>query len=426
MHLPIPIGLLILLVAGTVGGLIAARLRQPVILGYLLAGVAVGPYTPGPVADVDQIRFLAEVGVALLLFVIGTESNFREARKLSRVVVLGGILQVGLTVLLGALIGRLLDLDLGGALFLGAMAAITSTTVLAKVLSDRNETASLHGRIALGMSIVQDLMFIPMVLLLPTIAKAPGEFLPSLLLALAKTAGVFAATYILGTRLWPWLLDRVARLQSRELLLLTTVSLALGSALATNAIGISFATGAFLAGIVIAGSRHREPAVAGVLPLRDLFAMVFFVTVGMLFDPRFVLRNPLAVLSIVLAIVVGKTLVSAAIVKGFGFNRQTALLTGLALAQVGELSFVLARVSLEQGVIGQELLDLTVASALVTIIVNATLLDSTPPVLGWLARRTGFYALLKRPAAVTFSAGEVGTREEERENREDQPKEPPS
>ncbi len=372
--------------AGLLGGLLAQRLGQPVILGYLAAGVAIGPFTPGPVGDLHNLSVLAEAGVALLMFALGAEVSLRELRRVGRVAILGGALQVLLSVALGAAAGGLLGLGLVPSIFFGALTALSSTVVAIKLLLARGEMGSLHGRVALGFLIVQDLSLVPMMVILPALAQPPEALVAELARAALAATALLVVTILVGTRVVPWLLVRVAGQGSRELFLLAIVVLALGTALATQFVGLSLAFGAFLAGLIISESELSHQAVAEVLPLRDLFATLFFVTVGMLLDPSFVVRNVMAVIAVAGLVVVGRVVLVSGLVRAFGYSGRVALLVALAVAQMGEFSFVLARLGVEQGLIDAYLYNLTLAGAVVTIIVSPSLLSAGGPLLVALGR----------------------------------------
>ncbi len=378
----------LVLAAGTalIGGLIAQRLGQPVILGYLAAGVAIGPFTPGPVRDIHNLSVLAEAGVALLMFALGAEVSLAELQRVGRVAVIGGVLQILGSIGLGMAAGPLLGLSPSQGIFFGALTALSSTVVVIKLLHGRGELGSLHGRVALGILIVQDLSLVPMMVILPELARPADALAMTLGWAFLKAAGLLAATFFVGTRVIPRVLDLVARTGSRELFLLCVFALALGTALGTQFFGLSLALGAFLAGLVVSESDLSHQAVAEMLPLRDLFATLFFVSVGMLLDPFFVIRNVPAVLLVVAVVVLGKLLLVTLLVRLSGYAVRVALLTGLALPQIGEFSFVLARLGVGQGLIDDYLYNLTLAGALVTIILSPALLQLAEPLMGALRR----------------------------------------
>lgn len=380
-----------------VGGALAQRLGQPVILGYLLAGVAIGPFTPGPVANAGSVQVLAEIGVAFLMFTLGAEFSFSELKRLGRIAILGGALQILCTMGLGPLLAPLLGLTFLQGVFLGALLALSSTVVALKVLLGRGELGALHGRVALGILIAQDLAVVPMVVVLPSVTAGSEGVLTDLAWAAVKAGGVLLGAYLLGARVVPWLLGRAAISRTRELFLLSVVALALGTALVTQLAGLSLAFGAFLAGLVVAESEYRTQVIAETLPFRDLFASLFFVSVGMLINPAALLPQAGVVALVSAVVVVGKVAIVAAIVLVLGMPARVALMAGLALAQVGEFSFVLARIGVDRGAIPASLFDLTLATALVTIVLTPALLKAAPFLLRVLERLPGVGARFAEP-----------------------------
>jgi monovalent cation:H+ antiporter-2, CPA2 family len=378
--------LVLAVIAAFVGGVAAQRLGQPVILGYLLAGVIIGPFTPGPRADIRSIRIMAEIGVAFLMFSLGAEFPFGELRRLGRVATLGGSLQVLCTMGLGPLLAPTLGLSFVQGVFLGAILALSSTVVAMKVLMGRGELQALHGRVALGILVAQDLAVVPMVVMLPAVAGGSERLLPDLAIAAVKAGAVLLGAYVVGARLAPWALGRVALARTRELFLLGVVGLALGTAVVTQFAGLSLAFGAFLAGLVVAESDYRTQVVAEAIPLRDLFASLFFVSVGMLIDPSTLLTQTGLVTMLSAVVIVGKVGIVAGVVLALGMPARVAVLTGLSLAQVGEFSFVLARIGVEDGAIPTALFDLTLATALVTIVLTPSLMRVAPFLLTALNR----------------------------------------
>ncbi|HEX2035413.1 MAG TPA: cation:proton antiporter [Chloroflexota bacterium] len=380
------IDLVLAVVAAFAGGLVAQRLGQPAILGYLVAGVAIGPFTPGPTAELHSVQVLAEIGVAFLMFALGAEFSFTELRRMGRVAALGGALQIGGTMLLGPLLGHWLGLSLTQGIFLGGLLALSSTMVALKVLLSRGEVQSLHGRVTVGILIAQDLAVVPMVVVLPSLAVGGERLLLDLALAAAKAAGILIGAYVVGVRVVPWLLTRAAVTRSRELFLLAVVGLALGTALMTQFAGLSLAFGAFLAGMVVSESEYRIQVVAETLPLRDLFASLFFVSVGMLIDPLGLVAQAGPVTLVAGLVVLAKAAIVTVVVLTLGLPGRTALLAGLGLAQVGEFSFVLARVGVTAGAIPASIFDLTLAIALVTIALSPSLVRASPLALRLMVR----------------------------------------
>jgi CPA2 family monovalent cation:H+ antiporter-2 len=372
--------------AAFAGGALAQRIGQPPILGYLLGGVAIGPFTPGPVADLHHVQVFAEIGVAFLMFALGAEVSIAELRRLGRLGGLGGVLQIGATMALGPMLAPVLGLGLTQGVFLGALLALSSTVVALKVLMARGELQALHGRVALGILIVQDLAVVPMVVVLPALAVGGANLFAELGFAALKAGGVLFGAYLVGGRLVPWALARAAVSRSRELFLLGIVALTLGTALATFALGLSLAFGAFLAGLAVAETEYRHQVVAEVLPLRDLFASLFFVSVGMLINPAALITNagPVALLTGVA--IVGKVVVVVGALLLLGLPGRAALLTGASLAQIGEFSFVLARIGVDAQAIPTELFDLILVAAVLSIVATPFALRAAPA-LGRAARR---------------------------------------
>lgn len=381
--------------AAFVGGVIAQRLGQPVILGYLLAGVAIGPFTPGPTAEAGSVAVLAEIGVAFLMFSLGAEFSFGELRRLGRVATLGGAFQIACTMAVGPFLAPLLGLTFVQGVFLGALLALSSTVVALKVLMSRGEMQALHGRVALGILIAQDLAVVPMVVILPALASGSEGLAAELALAAMKAGGVLLGAYLLGARLVPWALGLGAVTRTRELFLLGVVGLALGTALVTQFAGLSLAFGAFLAGLVVAESEYRTQVVAEALPFRDLFASLFFVSVGMLIDPPALASQAGLVALLSSVAVVAKVGLVAIVVVLLGMPARVALLAGLSLAQVGEFSFVLARIGVDSGAIPPQIFDLTLATALVTIVLTPSLLRAAPMLFRLIERIPGAGSLMR-------------------------------
>lgn len=395
--LSLVLDLVLAVLAAFLGGVIAQRLGQPVILGYLVAGVAIGPFTPGPIADTHHVQVFAEIGVAFLMFALGAEFSLAELRRLGRVATLGGGLQIGLTMLVGPLLAPVLGLTLPQGVFLGALLALSSTVVALKVLMARGELQALHGRVALGILIAQDVAVVPMVVVLPAIAVGGSDLLATLGLAGLKAAAVLLGAYLIGARIVPWGLTQTAVSRSRELFLLGVVALALGAALATYAMGLSLAFGAFLAGLAVSETDFRTQVVAEVLPLRDIFASLFFVSVGMLLDPGALLANAAPAALLTVAAILGKLAIAAAVVLMLGLPGRAAFLTAASLAQVGEFSFVLARLGVDSGAIPASVFDLTLAAAVLSIVVTPTVLRAAPTLSEWAARLPGLASRFAEP-----------------------------
>ncbi len=362
--------------AALLGGAIAVRLRQPAVVGYLLAGVAIGPFTPGFAGDVEQIAILAEIGVVLLLFALGVEFSIEELVRVRRVVVPGAIVQIVTVLLLGGAVALGFGLDPAAAVVIGACVSISSTLVVLKALLDRGEMDSLHGRTAIGWMILQDIATIVFMVALPPLAG--GDPVGPFLLALLK-AGVFLVlAYVVGTRLLPWVFAAIARLGSQELFLLAVFSTALIAAVLANVIfGLSLALGAFVAGLLVSSSALSYQAAAEVIPFRDLFAVLFFVSVGMLVDPAALIdQAPLVAVLVVLAVVV-KSVVTGGLGRLLGMPLRSAILLGGLVGQVGEFSFILAEDALQLGIIDGAAYNLVLGTAGISIVISPFVMRGT-------------------------------------------------
>lgn len=362
--------LAIIIVGALVGGLVAQRLRQPLILGYIVAGILLGPYTGGvTVSDVHTIELLAEIGVALLLFALGIEFSFKELNPVRNIALIGTPLQILLTILLGVAIGRLLGWSWLLSLWFGALISLSSTMVTLKTLMSDGRMGTLSSRIMIGMLIVQDLAVVPMMIILPELTDLESGM--AALGAAAVRAVVFLlAIYFLGTRLVPRLVAYVARWNSRELFLLAITAIGLGVGYATYLFGLSFAFGAFVAGMVLSESDYSHQALSDILPLRDIFSMIFFVSVGMLLDPAFFINNIGIILLVVLLVTLGKSTIFAGLTRAFGYGNVVPIAVGLGLFQVGEFSFVLARVGLAENAITPDLYSLVLSVAILTMLLT--------------------------------------------------------
>ena len=364
------------------GGFIASRLRLSPIVGYLLAGIAVGPFTPGFAADAHLAEQLAEIGVVFLMFGVGMHFSLRELLAVWRIAVLGAILQMAATTALGAALAISWGWSVGAAVVFGIALSIASTVVLLRALDARGSLRAEAGEIAVGWLVVEDLaMVLAMVLLPPLISARPdaAALAWDLALTLAKVAIFVALMLVVGARVLPWLLDQVERTGSRELFTLSVVAAALGIGFgATEFFGVSYALGAFLAGTVIAESDHSHRAALDSQPLQDAFAVLFFVGVGMLFDPVILTAEPLKLLAVLAVIMAGKALVAVLIVLVFRYPLATALSIGASIAQIGEFSFVIAALGLTSGLLPEEGHSLIFAGALISITLNPLLFRLVP------------------------------------------------
>lgn len=376
----------IIVIAALIGGLVAQFLRQPLIIGFILAGVVVGPYTGIiSVSEVHNIELLAEIGVALLLFALGLEFSLKELKPVRNIAIFGTPIQIILTILYGMAIGYLLDLDWIYSIWLGALISISSTMVILKTLSSQGRMGTLSSRVMIGMLIIQDLAVIPMMIMLPELNNL-GEALNTFGLAALKSAIFIGIMILAGTKLLPVLLSYIARWNSRELFLIAITAIGLGVGYATYLAGLPFAFGAFIAGLVLSESDYGHQALSDIIPLRDLFGLLFFVSIGMLLDPHFLISNLATILLLVALVTIGKGLIFGGISVLFGFGNIIPFALGLGLFQIGEFSFVLARLGLSTGSIDNELYSLFLVTAIMTMVLT--------PALSGLTTRV--YSLKKR------------------------------
>ena len=373
----------VIVVAGLIGGLIAQRLRQPLVIGYILAGVAVGPYTGAvTVSNVHDIELLAEIGVALLLFALGLEFSLKELRPVRSIALIGTPIQMALTMLVGVGIGQWLGWNWTSSVWFGAAISLSSTMVTLKTLISQGRMGTLSSRVMIGMLIVQDLAIVPLMIILPQLSDLQTG-LPQLAWAALRAVVFLAVMLLIGTRVIPQLMRMVSRWNSRELFLLTVVALGLGIGYATYLVGLSFAFGAFVAGIVLSESDYSHQALSDMIPLRDLFGLLFFASVGMLLDPAFLLANLGLILLLVVAVGLSKALIFAGLTRAFRYVNVMPLAVGLGLFQVGEFSFVLVRVGLSSGSIDQYLYSLILSVALLTMLLTPLLTQLTAPLYRW-------------------------------------------
>ncbi|WP_421657152.1 cation:proton antiporter [Leptothermofonsia sp. ETS-13] len=379
------VDLVSVLAAAAAGGLLAALLRQPILLGYLLAGMVVGPTGLGLIKELIQVETLAQFGVAFLLFALGVEFSFSELKKVKRISLGGGGLQIALTIL----VTTLASLGMGWVtspaqgVFLGAILSLSSTAVVLKCLMERNETDTPHGQVMLGMLVVQDLALGLMLAVLPALDKPPEEIGLAVGWALLQT-GLFALGAVAaGIWLIPPLLRMLARTESRELFLLGVVALCLGIALLTEHMGLSIEMGAFVAGLMISEVEYSDQTLTYVEPLRDIFASLFFAAIGMLIDPVFLWNNLELILGLVALVFIGKFLIVTPLVMLFRYPLRTALVAGLGLAQIGEFSFVLASEGQFLGLVSRRVYLLILGTTAVTLVLTPFVLRLIPQLFAW-------------------------------------------
>lgn len=410
--MPHDVDLIILLAVGfglaLVFGYIAARIRLPPLIGYLIAGIIISPNTPGVVGDIHLANQLAELGVMFLMFGVGMHFSLNDLMQVRRIALPGAVLQIAVATLLGIGVSMIWGWSFGSALVFGLSLSCASTVVLLKALGDRGLLNSVNGKIAVGWLLVEDLVMVLVLVLLPATAVLLGgtpvagsnpdaNIWMTLAITLLKVAGFIAFMLIIGKRLVPFIMQIVARLGSRELFTLTVVAAAVSIAFgAYKVFGVSMALGAFFAGMVVKESDFSHRAEEETLPLREVFSILFFVSVGMLFDPRILIEQPLHVLAVVGIIMIGKTIAAMALVLFFRYPINTALTVGASLAQIGEFSFILATLGLSLNLLSIEGQNLILAGALISITLNSFVFSAIEPVQNWIRERSHLARLLER------------------------------
>ena len=365
------------LLAALIGAGIALRLRQPLIVGYIVAGVAIGPFTPGIIGETDAIAALAEIGIVFLMFVIGVQLSLRELIRASRIAVIGAVVQVAIMVGIGYLVGRALGWSSIASYAFGAVISNSSSTVLGKVLSDRGELDSRHARVAIAWSSVQDISTVVLVAAIAFVSPKGQAVAP----LLGKAALFFVVLVPLSFWVLPWLLRRATAVRNREFFALAVITLALAMAGSASLLGVSLALGAFLTGIVVGETDLEHRILGDAIPLRDVFSGIFFVSIGMLVDPRFLIDSWALVLLTVGLIVVVKGAVTTLVARWLGSSVRIAVLVGALLAQSAEFSFLLARIGLEEGALTLPIFNLLLSATVVTILLSPWVNGLAPRVL---------------------------------------------
>jgi CPA2 family monovalent cation:H+ antiporter-2 len=395
---------------GLLFGMLAVRVRLPALVGYLAAGIAIGPATPGFVADVALASQLAEIGVMLLMFGVGLHFSLDDLLEVKGIALPGAVLQIAVATLMGMGLSHLWGWGLGAGLVFGLALSVASTVVLLRALEDRGQLDSFNGRIAIGWLVVEDLVTVLMLVLLPALAgplgghgAGHGGGNESLWLALGKTllsVGAFVAfMLIVGRKLFPWFLWKVAKTGSRELFTLAVIAAAVGIAYGSSELfGVSFALGAFFAGMVLRESALSHRAAEETLPLRDAFSVLFFVSVGMLFDPRVLVEHPLEVLGVIAIILFGKSLAAFLLVLGLRYPLNTAITVSASLAQIGEFSFILAALGMSLGLLPEMGQNLILAGAIVSIAVNPLMFKLAEPLERWVRGKSEHARRMERSA----------------------------
>jgi CPA2 family monovalent cation:H+ antiporter-2 len=391
-------------------GFIAARIKLPPLVGYLIAGIILGPATPGFVADVELSAQLAEIGVMLLMFGVGLHFSLQDLLAVRHIALPGAVFQIVVATLMGIAATALWGWSLAAGVVFGLALSVASTVVLLKALETRGVLETVNGRIAIGWLVVEDLVMVLVLVLLPAFSLSvsgaegvdQGQAGRSLLTALALTVGqiglFIALMLIVGRRVFPWLLWQIARTGSRELFALCVVAAALGIAYSSAQLfGVSFALGAFFAGMVMRESPLSYRAAEESLPLRDAFSVLFFVSVGMLFDPQILIREPLHLFAVLAIIILGKSLAAFFLVLLFRYPLNTALTVSASLAQIGEFSFILAGLGVSLGIMPQEGQSLVLAGSIISIALNPLVFYAIEPAQAWIRSRSKLAQALERP-----------------------------
>jgi CPA2 family monovalent cation:H+ antiporter-2 len=401
--------LMLILAVGVVVALALRKLGVPSIAGFILAGIIVGPRSLGLVTDVHEVELLAEIGVVLLLFGIGLELSLGKLRRLWKQILLGGSLQVGLTIALAAWIAATFALDWRQGVFVGFLVSVSSTAIVLRGLEYRGTIDAPHGRFALGILVFQDLSVVPMMLAIPLLAQTGGAGWEPLL-ALAKAAAVILGVLLASRLVVPRLLHFVALTRQRDLFVLVVLLLCVGTAWIVALVGVSLALGAFLAGLVVAGSDYRNQALADLIPFREVLASLFFVSVGMLLEPRALIADPLPILGLLGAILVAKFAIVVAVGLVLGLPLRVALITGMTLAHAGEFLFVLLRAAAGTGLMEGQLGSHLMAAAILSMLVTPFLMYLSPRVAAGVSG-FGLFRRLVRAREASASGAELALRD---------------
>ena len=375
--------LAVVFLAAVVGGGLAWIARQPLVLGYVLGGILIGTFTAGPaISDLHTFELFAEIGVVLLMFSIGIEFSMKDLMRVKWVALVGAPLGIFMSIGLAVGVGSLIGWPTTQSIVIGAVISMASTMVLARMLIDRGELKTRHGRVMIGITLVEDVAVVAMTVLMPTLGTIDSERVILIGQALAKALLILVPFGFLAAKVIPPILTRVARTQNQELFLLVALTIGLGTAAVTQMAGLSLALGAFLAGLIISGSDYGHETLARLLSLRDAFVALFFVTIGVLIDPSVILNHLSLLVTMVALILIGKLVIWAIVVRIFGYAWATALLVGIGLTQIGEFSFILVQAARSSGHVGSEVYNATLAASLLTILLNATLVRYLPAWIG--------------------------------------------
>ena len=366
--------------------MICHRLSVPAVVGFLLTGLIAGPHGLGLIQASHEVEILAEIGVILLLFTIGIEFSLKNLLQIKRAVLLGGSLQVGLTLLVAFAVARHFGLATNESLFMGCLAAVSSTAIVMKLLQERDETRTPHGRTALAILIFQDIAIVPMILITPILAGEASDISKALILLLAKGVAMIAVVFVGAKYVVPLILSQVLRTRSREVFLLSVLAICLAVVWLTSRFGVSLALGAFLAGLIVSESESSHDALGHISPFRDVFTSFFFVSVGMLLDLHVLFQKPLLIAGVTIGVLVAKSIIAGGVTSMLGYPLRTAILAGLTLSQVGEFAFILSKSGIEHGLLSDANYKLFLAVSVVTMAATPFIISAAPHVAGGILR----------------------------------------
>ncbi|MFY0627435.1 MAG: cation:proton antiporter [Reichenbachiella sp.] len=370
MHFPLLQDILIILGFSVLVVIVLIRFKLPSILGFLITGVIIGPYGLSLVTAVEEVEIIAEIGVILLLFVIGMELSIKQLMAIRKTVFVGGFLQVAFSVIVAAILSRLLHVSWSQAVFAGFLFSLSSTAIVLKVLQDRNEISSIHGRNALAFLIFQDIIVVPMMLITPILAGHTDNLWYSVGELVIKTSLVLVITYLSARYVIPKFMYLITKTQSKELFLLSTIAICFAVAFLTSEAGLSLALGAFIAGLIISDSDYSHQATSTILPFRELFSSFFFISIGMLLDLAFFLSHIGVILSVVFLIVIVKGIIVSVVTSMLGYSFRISILTGLALFQIGEFAFILSKVGIDNGLLSESMNQYFLAVSITTMLLT--------------------------------------------------------
>jgi len=409
-NLPLLQDLLLVLLASVPIAFIFNLLRLPTIVGFMITGVLIGPYGLRLIRDVHAIELLAEIGVVLLLFTIGLEFSLRRILEMKRTVLLGGGLQVILTTLLASALAYLLGRPVNQAIFFGFLFALSSTAIVLKSYIDRAEIDSPHGRAGVGILLFQDLSVVPMMLMIPILSGSRGSSPSRIILTLVIASAALAAIILTARIIVPYLLHHIVRLRSSEVFIISIVLLILGISWLTSQLGLSLALGAFIAGIVLSESEYSHQIVADILPFRDVFNSLFFISIGMLLSLSALASNVFTVLGWVGMLLIGKTLLILAVVRLLGYSLRVSIMTAVGLAQIGEFSFILAKAGLPEGLLSATDYQRFLGASILSMIATPFLIKAAPRI-GYAVQSVSGPGSVLEPSVVGFDPGEADLRD---------------